>query len=590
MPDQAEIPVPNNNNAQLHYHLVFLYGTSAGRSAFDELISLLEKHPSKILPLPRQLDQRDVILITYGDQVQTEHEKPLATLAKFSEKWLSEIVSTIHILPFYPYSSDDGFSVIDYTRVDPQLGTWEDISAIGRNFRLMFDFVINHISSSSAWFRAFLQGDEKYSDYFIVVEGQPDLSRVIRPRTFPLLTAFKAQSGEKQVWTTFSEDQIDLKFSNPAVLLEMLRVLMLYIERGAEFVRLDAIAYLWKEIGTSCIHRPQTHRIVQLLRSFLEIYAPHVRLITETNVPHQDNLSYFGDGTDEAQLVYNFALPPLILHTFLSGSALPLSNWVKSLHLPSEQVTFFNFLASHDGIGITPCKGLIPDADYQALVERILAHGGNVSYKNNPDGSRSPYELNINYFDALSNPHSPEPLEIAVARFLAAHAIMLCLVGVPGIYFHSLVGSRSWFAGVEQSGRYRTINRQKLSLLQLERELEDDNSIRSRVYSGLSMLLGIRRLHPAFAPHAEQYVLDYGDGCFALLRVSEDQGESILCLHNVRAKTVQLEMQPEQLWNFSDSRLVDLISGQDFQGTNNLTLTLLPYQICWIGIAKYLRK
>ncbi|OGO34390.1 MAG: hypothetical protein A2Z16_05330 [Chloroflexi bacterium RBG_16_54_18] len=585
MPDQVKIPVSNKKTAELYNHLVLLYGTSAGRGALHELKSVLERLPTEIPPLPHPLDQREAILITYGDQVRMEGENPLATLAKFAEEWLSEIVSTIHILPFYPYSSDDGFSVIDYTRVDPQLGTWEDISAIGQKFRLMFDLVINHVSSSSPWFRAFLQGDEKYTDYFIVVEGQPDLSAVTRPRALPLLTTFKTQAGEKQVWTTFSEDQIDLNFSNPGVLLEMLRVLRQYIERGAEFIRLDAIAYLWKEIGTSCVHLPQTHWIVQLLRSFLNIYAPHARLITETNVPHRENLSYFGDGTNEAQLVYNFALPPLVLHAFLSESAHTLSSWVKSLHMPSKQVTLFNFLASHDGIGITPCKGLISESDYQALVESAMIHGGYVSYKNNPDGSSSPYELNINYFDALSNPHSQEPVETAVARFLAAHAIMLCLAGVPGIYFHSLFGSRSWFEGVNHSGRYRTINRQKLSLQQLECELEDTHSIRSRVYSGLARLLRTRRLHPAFAPHGEQQVLDYSDGCFALLRVSEDQGESILCLHNVMAESTHLEIHPKQIWSCSDPDLVDLISGQGFQGVKTLTLTLLPYQVRWIGLA-----
>ena len=584
MIDQVKGALSDHNSTDLREHLVYLYGKRSGQNSFQELKFLLEGHPTDFALQPRQLDQRDAILITYGDQVQTEGEKPLATLAKFCEKWLSEIASTIHLLPFYPYSSDDGFSVIDYTRVDPQLGTWDDISAIGRKFRLMFDLVINHVSARSQWFKAFLQGDEVFTGYFITVEGQPDLSAVTRPRALPLLTTFKTKSGEKQVWTTFSEDQIDLNFSNPAVLLEMLRVLMLYIEHGAEFIRLDAIAYLWKQIGTSCIHLPQTHRIVLLLRSFLNIYAPDVMLITETNVPHHHNLSYFGNGNNEAQLVYNFALPPLVLHTFLAGSARQLSSWAESLHLPSTQVTFFNFLASHDGVGITPCKGLIPDSDYQALVESTLAHGGNVSYKNNPDGTRSPYELNINYFDALSNPHSQEAVDTTVARFLAAHAIMLCLLGVPGIYFHSIFGSRSWFEGVEQSGHYRTINRQKLSMQQLERELEDTRSIRSQVYTGLSQLLRIRRTHPAFAPHGDQHVLDYGDGCFALLRVSEDQGESILCLHNVRAELTQLEIQPEQIWNCSDPVLVDLISGQDFQANNFLTLTLLPYQIRWLGV------
>ncbi|MEY2819100.1 MAG: hypothetical protein RL275_2563, partial [Chloroflexota bacterium] len=279
------------------------------------------------------------MLITYGDQVQAPNEKPLQTLKTFCDKYLTDVLSSIHILPFYPWTSDDGFSVVDYRQIDPDLGSWDDVSSM-QNFRLMFDGVINHISSQSEWFKAFLHDDPRYRDYFITIEGEPDLSQVVRPRALPLLTSFKTPSGEKKVWTTFSADQIDLNFKNPEVLLEILDILLLYIERGATFIRLDAIAYLWKEIDTTCIHLLQTHAVIQFLRAAISDVAPHVYLITETNVPHSDNISYFGDGTNEAQLVYNFALPPLTLHTFHTGDARILSDWARTLTLPSDKTTF----------------------------------------------------------------------------------------------------------------------------------------------------------------------------------------------------------------------------------------------------------
>ena len=261
------------------------------------------------------------------------------------------------------------------------------------------------LPSQHEWFQAFLKDDPQYRDYFIVVEGNPDLSQVVRPRALPLLTTFDTPSGPKQVWTTFSADQVDLNFRNPDVLLEIIDTLLFYVAQGAQFIRLDAIAYLWKEIGTSCIHLPQTHRVIRLFRSVLDAVAPHVMLITETNVPHNENISYFGNGRDEAQMVYNFALPPLVLHTFHTGNSRVLSKWAAGLNLPSDHTTFFNFLASHDGIGVNPARGILSDIEIDALIERVIQHGGLVSYKDDASGVQIPYELNINYFDALSDPH-----------------------------------------------------------------------------------------------------------------------------------------------------------------------------------------
>ncbi|HEX5807041.1 MAG TPA: alpha-amylase family glycosyl hydrolase [Anaerolineales bacterium] len=566
----------------LSTHLIALYGQAAGEDAFERLRAILSRYQGTLdaSPTGGDLSERDSILITYADQLSEPGRSPLQTLTRFSERYLSGVVGGIHILPFFPYSSDDGFSVIDYRAVNPEFGSWQDITQLGRSFRLMFDAVINHCSVHHEWFRAFLQDDPQYREYFVVVDGSPDLSRVVRPRALPLLTDFETPSGTKQVWTTFSADQVDLNFQNPDLLLEVIDTLLFYVAQGAQLIRLDAIAYLWKEIGTSCIHLPQTHRLIRLFRAVLDVVAPHVLLITETNVPHIDNISYFGNGRDEAQMVYNFALPPLVLHTFHTGNSRVLSKWAADLQLPSRQTTFFNFLASHDGIGINPARGILADSEIDALVERVVQHGGLVSYKNDVSGLQIPYELNINYFDALSNPRAEEPLSIQVDRFMAAQAIMLALAGVPGIYFHSLFGSRSWREGVDITGRNRTINRQKFELSPLESELSDPSSVRHQVFQRYAQLLQARSTSPAFHPHGAQQVLDAGDAVFALLRISPNAVERVLCLQNITDQSQQIGV--EKLAGLSPGPFTDLSTGQVINGSSTNGLSLEPYQTLWL--------
>jgi glycosidase len=534
-----------------------IYATNLTAQVAFRLTKLVERYRDRIpKPVETGLTERDAILISYADQVQEPGELPLKTLGEFCSSHLHGVVSGIHILPFFPWSSDDGFSVMDYRAVAPSLGSWRDIEQLGAAFRLMLDGVINHASVQGSWFQAFLRDEQPYRDYFLTVKGAPDLSRVVRPRALPLLTEFKTVSGTRHVWTTFSTDQADLDYHNPDVLLEIIDILLMYAQRGAQFIRLDAIAYLWKEPGTTCIHLPQTHAIVQLLRQILDEVAPHVYLITETNVPHADNLSYFGDGDNEAQLVYNFSLPPLVLHTLRTGDVSALSQWAAGLESPSERTTFFNFLASHDGIGLNPARGILTGMDIEALVTQTQAHGGLISYKQNPDGSQSPYELNISYFDALSDPNGSEPLDVQVDRFMAAQAIMLAMRGVPGIYFHSLFGSRNWREGVQVTHHNRTINRQKLERSPLEQELADPSSLRKQVFDRYRRLLIQRASSTAFHPQAAQSILDAGGGIFALLRTSPHGTERMLCLQNVTA-------QPQ------------------LGSLHNRTFSLAPYQTVW---------
>ncbi|MGB3714893.1 MAG: alpha-amylase family glycosyl hydrolase [Candidatus Promineifilaceae bacterium] len=587
----------------LREHLTYLYGQEIAEPALVRLLKLLERFArERFAPKNPPCDpsddvirrdrvratERDAILITYADIVQDEGIVGLKSLNTFLDRYIAGSISTVHLLPFFPFSSDDGFSVIDYRAVDQPLGDWSDISQIGSDYRLMFDAVINHVSSRSEWFQGFLGNVAPYHKYFIVVPEGTDLSAVFRPRALPLLTPVESSSGRKNVWSTFSADQIDLDFGNPDVLLEIIDVLLDYVSKGAEFIRLDAIAYLWKEPGTSCIHLPQTHRVIQLFRSVLDMVAPGVSLITETNVPHKDNVSYFGDGNNEAQLVYNFTLPPLLLHTFHCGQATALSEWADSLSAPSDQTTFFNFTASHDGIGVLPARDLLGKDAFEAMASHIESLGGYVSYKSNPDGSRSPYELNMNYLDALGPlGHVQESSELISKRFLASQAIMLALKGLPGIYFHSLVGSRGWNEGAEASGRPRTINREKLDRKNLEEELSNSSSLRHHVFHGYIRLLKCRAGISAFDPFGDQQVLKINQSLFAVLRTRKGDSSRVLCLHNVSPKKRRITLGTEAIGFDQASYIRDVVSGREFRpnSTGRFDLTFDPYDFFWLVAA-----
>ena len=572
----------------------FLYSQDQANDLINSLLQRIETfkrdYPRSQTSLSNheQLTEKDIILITYADQFREPQRSPLKSLSTFLGSNLKDVISGIHLLPFYPYSSDDGFSIINYRQVAPELGTWQDIARLGENFDLMFDLVANHISAKSEWFQNFLVGEKPYTEYFLTLEPTTDLSQVVRPRATPVLTSFQTANGLRPVWTTFSEDQIDLDYNNPQVLLEMVDVLLFYVAHGAQIIRLDAIAYLWKIPGTSCIHLPQTHAVVKLFRAVLDIVAPSVLLITETNVPHQENISYFGkylpelQRSDEAQLVYQFPLAPLILHTFLTGNSTHLTDWAEGLSDLSSGMTFFNFTASHDGVGVRPAEGLLDPDEIQGLIQNTLDHGGQVSYRSNPDGSKSAYELNITWYDALNNPGKPE-LELDIRRFLASQAIMLTLAGVPGIYVHSMLGARNCTGCLKTTGRARSINREKYGLTELEQELSNPDSLKSGVLKGYRHLLHIRKQQPAFHPAASQRVLRMSNDVFTTLRQAK-AGARLLCLTNVTSKLLDLEIDLSDLNLPKNAKWVDLLTGNTFFAHDTLQISLAPYQYCWLKI------
>ncbi len=565
-----------------------IYGKATAATLMPRLTQLIQSYRGKIAEPVSQLTngsalslgKEDVIMITYGDQFSGPEGVPLSYLHRFLEEDLEGTVSGVHILPFSPYSSDDGFSVIDYREVDPNLGSWEEIRRIAGDFRLMADLVLNHCSAGSDWFTEFLKWKEPYRDYFITVSPGTDTSQVFRPRALPLLTPFDTADGEKLVWTTFSPDQVDLNYANPELFLEMADIMLSYLAEGAQVIRLDAIAYLWKELGTSCLHHPKTHLMVQLFRALFDELAPWGIIITETNVPHAENISYFGDGDNKAHMVYNFSLPPLTLDAFIREDATHLADWARSLTGFGEETSFFNFLASHDGVGVLPAKGYLSDEEVENLIETVEARGGRVSYKSTPTGD-IPYELNINYLSAVTDPALPEDQRARV--FLASQAVMLAFQGVPGIYVHSLLGSENWQEGVEKTGANRTINRRKFDYQTIATELLADGSLRHMVFEGYKELIRARAKEAAFDPASPQAVLATPANVFGIARGPYQDSGPVYCLVNVSGADAEVVLPKPKS---EDGGFTDLVSGDRLfphpESADSCSVELSPYEVLWL--------
>ncbi|MGL4256989.1 MAG: alpha-amylase family glycosyl hydrolase [Microbacterium sp.] len=508
-----------------------LYPDSADE-VLEALVDLARRWAPHLGPADKgHPDQGTAYLITYGDAFRREGEAPLHTLADVLRTHVRDAVTDVHLLPIYPWTSDDGFGVVDHREVNPDLGTWGDIADLRADHALALDFVANHLSSSSPWFRGWLERDPRYAGYFLEPGPDFDVTHVVRPRTTPLLHEYARSDGTvAHAWTTFGPDQVDVDPSTPAVLLDLTDVLLGYLAHGATTVRLDAIGFLWKESGTSCIHLPQTHDVIRIWRVLVDALAPGTLLLTETNVPHADNITYFGDGSDEAHMVYQFALPPLVLHAFVTGRARALSDWAANIGPVSDTATWFNFLASHDGIGIRPTQGLLTDEDRALLVERTLARGGRVSMARRPDGSEGVYELNTNYLDALVDPADADPDASAVVRGLAAHAILLSVIGVPAIYYHSLLGSGQDRQGMAESDIPRRINREVLDADRLAAEL-GSSPRREGMLEGLRRLLEVRRSLAGFSPFASQTVEQLDPRAFVVRRAAGTPDEIVAAVN-----------------------------------------------------------
>jgi sucrose phosphorylase len=531
-----------------------------------------------VKPFTNQWSEEDIILITYGDSIIKADQPPLQTLKHFLDTTIENTINSVHILPFFPYSSDDGFAVIDYSSVNESLGTWQDIEDISKDYHLMSDLVINHCSSRSAWFDNFVKGEGQGSDYFFTALPDDNLTDVVRPRTSPLLKEVETGNGKKFVWCTFSHDQVDFDFRNPEVLAAFTSIIRQYLDIGVKIFRLDAIAFLWKVTGTTCINLPETHEVVRLLRTLIESAEPQAIIITETNIPNTQNLTYFGNA-NEAHGIYNFSLPPLLLNTLLTGNCLYLKRWLMSMPPSQDGTLYFNFIASHDGIGLRPAEGLLSENELDTLVHTVENFGGKISWRTSDTGEQKAYEMNISLYDAMQGTVDGKD-QWNFERFICAHAIMFALEGIPGIYIHSLLGTQNDYQKLANTHHNRSINRRRWQENALEEALANKSLHHARVLSTLKSLLNTRIKQPAFHPNATQFTLHLGLQLFGFWRQSQDRKQSVFCVSNVSDQPITLPLSELNL--IITESWFELISKKEItELTQKILLT--PYQTVWIS-------
>lgn len=575
-------PSPLRSKIQNHLDSIYadLYDAETLVQLNDTLIELMRlgDDQSSQTSNKNKWSAADITVITYGDSVLNAHEKPLTTLHRFLADYLQETVTIVHILPFFPYCSDDGFAVKDFYQVNPTLGSWQEIGKISKDFRLMADLVINHASSSSEWFANFIAGEGEGHDYFFTATPSSALDQVVRPRTSSLLRETMTENGLQHVWCTFSHEQVDFDFRNINVLKMFVSLIRFYLDKGVNLFRLDAVAFLWKQAGTSCLNLPQTHEVVRLLRLLIEQASADAVIITETNIPNRENLSYFGNG-NEAHWIYNFSLPPLLLNTLVTGDSSYLRQWLMSMPPAQHGTAYFNFIASHDGIGLRPAEGLLTDSEISSLINTMQNFGGNISWRAADNGIKKPYEINIALFDALRGTHKGAD-DFQIERFLCAHGIMLALEGVPGIYIHSLLATRNDYDRLEQQGHHRAINRHQWDDALLKQQLEDKQSTHSQIYHQLTALISLRKQQSAFHPNATQYTLQLGNDLFGFWRQSMDRRQSIFCIFNITDTSQNLRISDLNL--VATDNWCDLITAKVIDPMQQ-TLLLTPYQMLWLS-------
>ena len=540
----------------------------------DQIIQIIRNFNKKNPKRKKNVSEKTSLIICYGDSIYSNKKNSISLFRIFFKKKLKNYFNTIHFLPFYPSSSDSGFSVKDHYKIENKLGNWSDIKKISKSNDIMADMVINHSSARGLWFRNFLKNKKPGKNYFLKIDSKFDTSKVIRPRDHKLLKKINIFNKKEYLWRTFSADQLDLNFKNPSVLLRFIKIMINLINHGVTVFRLDAIAYLWKESGTKCINLKQTHEIIKLLRTICSYLNVETIIVTETNLPEKENLTYFGKN-DEANWIYNFSLPPLLIHAFLFENSSYLNQWSKKLPITKNGNSYLNFISSHDGIGIRPTEGIFNKKVLNNFLKRLKKNGSKFSYRKVKNKSKKVYEANITVFNALKKTDYDSKGKFLLERYVSAHSIMISFEGIPALYFNSLFGKSNDEAKYIITGNNRDVNRYKWNYKNISKKLSNKNSKQSIFFQKISNLLSIRRKQKAFHPNASRHNINLGSKIFSFKRISINKKQTVICITNLSSKIQRANL------NKIYHNWTNLI-GSKIEIKNKL-LILKPFETIWLS-------
>ncbi len=553
----------------------YILNESEIKKLSNKILKLIEKKKRK---KKYNINEKDILLISYADTIRLKNKKSFLVLKDFLDTYIKKKINIIHILPFYPSTSDGGFAVTDFFKVDNSHGNWSDLRKLSSNYRVMSDIILNHASSKSTWFKRFLENHGVGKDFFLTVDKEFNTRHIVRARSHKLLQKFETKNGNKLVWCTFSRDQVDFNFKNPKVLIAFIKLIIFLSNKGIKLFRFDAVAFIWKRQETNCVNLDQTHAIVRLFRTLLGLIDGESKIITETNLPFRENFSYFGN-SDEAHIIYNFSLAPLIINTLIKGNSAAFRRWSMSMPPAKDNNSYLNFIATHDGIGLRPLEGIIKNKDINILLNTLKRYGSKFTYRRDKNNKRVIYEANISLFDALSGTIKGKD-NYSYHRFYCAHAIMLSFEGIPAFYIHSLFGTRNNISLLKKTGIKRSINRTSYDYKDITEALKNNGSHISKVFNNILNLIEIRKKQIAFHPNATQYTLNLGNNFFGIWRQSVNRKQSIFAIYNITNNMQRLHINKINILNFESWS--DLISENKINKKKNY-LNFSPYQCMWIA-------
>ena len=519
------------------------------------------------------------VLITYADSIYKNGEATLKTLNELLSKHFGSLSKVVHILPFLKSTSDGGFAVSSYDSLEEKFGGWDDLKSISKNHDLMADLVLNHVSSSHPWVQQFIKSQEPGISNVFSPKQNLDWSNVVRPRSSSLFSQINTDDGPKQVWTTFGPDQIDLNWHNPKMTLEFLNLIITYLSNGIKWLRLDAVGFIWKESGTTCLHLPKAHSIVKLLRVLLNNLLDDGVLITETNVPQKENLSYL-ISDDEAHMAYNFPLPPLLLEAIITSRADILNSWIFDWPILPEDTTLFNFTASHDGVGLRALEGLMNEQRIKDLLINCEKRGGLVSHRRLSNGDDKPYELNISWWSAMED-SSRDAKRFQYERFILSQLLVMALKGVPAFYLPALLASENDIKSFSMTGQRRDLNREKFKSENLSAVLNNPESNANKNLKYLRNAMDVRSKLKQFHPCSQMKCLSKGRSDIVVIKRGKGP-ESVFAIHNMTENKINYQLNDNDLPKIIDNdfNTHDFLTSTKYNCKN---ISLDPFQVIWLS-------
>ncbi len=571
---------------KLHKLLVTIYSSNTKEeinNISNQLLQILDNFSAKSsyeeISNKERWDESYSVLITYADSVYKNGESTLITLRDLLSKHFGSLSKVVHILPFLKSTSDGGFAVSSYEHLEEKFGNWDDLKNISKKHILMADLVLNHVSSSHPWVQQFIKSQEPGISNVFSPEQNLDWTNVVRPRSSSLFSQVKTNYGSKQVWTTFGPDQIDLNWHNPKMTLYFLILITTYLSHGIKWFRLDAVGFIWKESGTTCLHLPKAHSIVKILRILLNKLLSDGLLITETNVPQKENLSYLVP-EDEAHMAYNFPLPPILLEAIISSKADILNSWIFNWPDLPENTTLFNFTASHDGVGLRALEGLMNEQRIKDLLINCEKRGGLVSHRRLSNGEDKPYELNISWWSAMED-SGIDTNRYQYERFLLTQLLVMALKGVPAFYLPALLASENDIKSFSLTGQRRDLNREKFNYENLSSIFDNPESNANKNLNYLKNAMDVRSKLRQFHPGSQMESLSNGRSDIVVIKRGKGK-ESVYTIHNITENKINYQLNDKDLpeLNTNELNMCDLLTSNKYNLKN---ISLDPFKVIWLA-------